>query len=158
MKLCFLIVLIVSMTFLFILNNNKIVTKNDLTPKIEFNSESKLNYFQTNINQINEPKVTSNETNENKNQNKTTLNSKYNDFDVKSEDNQSLRITNDSTVLRIGGFGEKTMKIAITVCGNQTLRQSLMTIKSAIILTKSRLHFVIMTDEYNRRIMSRTVR
>ncbi|CAG2118923.1 unnamed protein product, partial [Medioppia subpectinata] len=60
-------------------------------------------------------------------------------------------------VVRFGGFDSKTMKIVITVCGNETLKQSLITLKSAAILTKSRLHFIVMSDEYNRKIMGRSI-
>lgn len=52
---------------------------------------------------------------------------------------------------------ENSLKIVITICGEHHLEQSLMTIKSAVILTQSKLHFIIFTDELNQKAISQNV-
>ncbi|CAG2162718.1 unnamed protein product [Oppiella nova] len=91
---------------------------------------------------------------------KSTADLNVMDTDVDANDDlidDSSHRVNNSSVLRFGGYDRQTMKIVITVCGNQTLRQSLITLKSAVLMTKSRLHLIVMTDEYNRRIISRAI-
>jgi len=58
---------------------------------------------------------------------------------------------------RFGGFDYNTIKIAVTVCGDETLKQSLVTLKSAVILTKTKIHLIIMSDKSNMRKISQYV-
>ena len=101
LKVCLLLVSIITITFLFISNDSKIVTKNDLTPNNGLKSVSKLKAFQINKNQLNEQKVSSNETNDSNNESKTIFTSNLNNDEINSEeDNETLRIRNNSSIIR----------------------------------------------------------
>lgn len=61
-------------------------------------------------------------------------------------------------LISYGTYIKGTMVIAIVSCGKQRVEQTMVTLKSAIMFTNQRLHFVVMADDDNKTELTDRVR
>ncbi|KAI1280862.1 Glucoside xylosyltransferase 2 [Halotydeus destructor] len=67
------------------------------------------------------------------------------------------RFADETNLVRYGHHSEKAIVIAIVSCGVDRREQTIVSIKSAIILSRSELHFVIMADDENKQHLIETI-